>query len=124
MSILPLFDRADDEALAESAGRVWSVSELTALVKATLEGDFADVAVCGEVSNLARPRSGHVYFSLKDDGAQVRAVLWKADARRLVFELGDALAVRAWGAIDLATADQGMIDAPPRCQSAGRRSAR
>ena len=97
MSILPLFDRADDEALAGSPERVWSVSELTALVKATLEGDFADVAVCGEVSNLARPRSGHVYFSLKDDGAQVRAVLWKTDARRLVFELGDGLAVRAWG---------------------------
>ena len=93
MSILPLFDRAEDQA----DGRVWSVSELTALVKATLEGDFADLAVCGEVSNLARPRSGHVYFSLKDDGAQLRAVLWKADARRLVFDLTDGLAVRAWG---------------------------
>jgi exodeoxyribonuclease VII large subunit len=73
------------------------VSELTARIKATLERGFAEVAVRAEVSNLARPRSGHVYLVLKDDAAQIRAVLWKSDAQRLVFDLTDGLAVRASG---------------------------
>ncbi|HEX8198951.1 MAG TPA: exodeoxyribonuclease VII large subunit [Isosphaeraceae bacterium] len=88
---LPLFDRLD------AAVPLWSVSELTALVRETLQTGFAAIGLRGEISNLARPRSGHVYFCLKDDGAQVRAVLWRNDARRLVFDLADGLAVRAWG---------------------------
>ncbi len=90
MAGLPLFDRLEESALC-------SVSELTARIKATLEADFADVAVSGEVSNLSRPRSGHVYLSLKDDSAQVRAVIWKSTAQRLAFELTDGLSVRVWG---------------------------
>ena len=74
-----------------------SVSELTAQIKGVLELGFADVAVRAEVSNLARPRSGHLYFSLKDDSSQIRAVLWRSDAERLVFDLADGQAVRAWG---------------------------
>ncbi len=88
MAHLPLFDGLDEVA---------SVSELTARIKATLEGDFADVAVRGEVSNLSRPRSGHVYLSLKDDQAQIRAVVWKSAAQKIPFELADGLAVQAWG---------------------------
>ncbi len=90
MAGLPLFDGLGDPELC-------SVSELTAQIKATLEGDFADVAVSGEVSNLSRPRSGHVYLSLKDEGAQIGAVIWKSVAHRLPFELSDGMAVRAWG---------------------------
>src|SRR3954469_21378457 len=93
MASLPLFDRLD------VPGPLWSVSELTALVRETLEVGFAEIGLRGEVSNLSRPRSGHVYFCLKDDGAQIRAVLWRGDARRLVFDLADGLAVRAWGAL-------------------------
>jgi exodeoxyribonuclease VII large subunit len=93
MASLPLFDRLDAPA------PLWSVSELTALVREVLEAGFADVGLRGEISNLSRPRSGHVYFSLKDDAAQIRAVLWRSDARRLVFDLADGLAVRAWGAV-------------------------
>jgi exodeoxyribonuclease VII large subunit len=74
-----------------------SVSELTTRIKQTLEADFAEVALKGEVSNVAQPRSGHVYFTLKDDLASIRAVLWKSDARRLAFDLTDGLAVRALG---------------------------
>jgi exodeoxyribonuclease VII large subunit len=78
-----------------------TVSELTARIKATLELGFAEVALRGEVSNLARPRSGHVYLSLKDDSAQVRAVLWKSDAERLVFDLTDGLAVKVRGKLSV-----------------------
>jgi exodeoxyribonuclease VII large subunit len=74
-----------------------TVSELTAAVKDILEDAFLDVAVRGEVSGLSRPRSGHVYLSLKDDSASLRAVIWKSDARRIPFELTDGLAVRARG---------------------------
>lgn len=90
MAGLPLFDRIQEPALC-------SVSELTAQIKATLEGDFADVALVGEVSNLSRPRSGHVYLSLKDDSAQIRAVIWKNVAQRLPFDLADGLSVRVFG---------------------------
>ena len=78
-----------------------SVSELTARIKSTLELNFDDVIVRGEVSGLSRPRSGHVYLNLKDDSACLRAVLWKNTAQRLVFDLHDGLAVRAWGSINV-----------------------
>src|SRR3954469_12572788 len=74
MSFLSLFD--SDEAETP----FWTVSELTARVKSALERGFADVALQGEISNLSRPRSGHVYLCLKDEAAQVRAVIWKGDA--------------------------------------------
>ena len=89
MAFLPLFDSKDSEPA--------TVSDLTARIKATLEGDFANVKVRGEVSNLSRPRSGHVYLSLKDDSAQLRAVIWKSAAQKLAFELTDGLAVQVTG---------------------------
>ncbi len=76
-----------------------SVSELTARIKQALKTQFAEVALHGEVSNVSRPKSGHVYFTLKDDAASIRAVIWKSDARLLPFDLTDGLAVRAMGAL-------------------------
>src|SRR5205823_9812844 len=76
-----------------------TVTELTAQIKSTLEGEFADVMLRGEISNLSRPRSGHIYLGLKDDAASIRAVLWKSDAQRLVFDLADGLAVKVWGKV-------------------------
>jgi exodeoxyribonuclease VII large subunit len=95
MSSLSLFQF--DPAGDPSRPMLCTVSELTAQIKLVLEEGFAEVAVRAEVSNLARPRSGHIYLSLKDESAQIRAVLWKSEAQRLVFELADGLAVRAWG---------------------------
>ena len=69
MASLPLFDPIDDA----TRDWTWTVSELTARIRAALEGEFADVILCGEVSNLNRHSSGHVYFSLKDDAASIRA---------------------------------------------------
>lgn len=90
----PLFEQT-----ALAADGLWTVSELTAQLRALLEGEFGEVGLRGEISNLARPGSGHVYFRLKDDAAQIKAVLWRSDARRLAFELEDGLAVRAWGGL-------------------------
>jgi exodeoxyribonuclease VII large subunit len=74
-----------------------TVSSLTDRIKDALEADFAEVAVEGELSNLSRPKSGHVYFTLKDHSASLRGVMWKSDAQRLAFDLTDGLAVRILG---------------------------
>jgi exodeoxyribonuclease VII large subunit len=76
-----------------------SVTELTARIKQTLRTQFDAVALNAEVSNVARPKSGHVYFTLKDDGASIRAVIWRTDARLLAFDLTDGLSVRALGSL-------------------------
>ena len=78
-----------------------TVSELTAEIKLALESGFSDVTLRGEISNLARPRSGHVYLGLKDDAASIRAVLWKGEAQKLVFELADGMAVKVWGKLSV-----------------------
>jgi exodeoxyribonuclease VII large subunit len=80
---------------------VLSVSELTRLVKHVLESSFDAFWVRGEISNLSRPRSGHVYFTLKDDGAQIPAVLWRTHAGRLRFDLHDGMEVLCGGGIEV-----------------------
>lgn len=73
--------------------QVWTVSALTTAVKDELEQAFGYVYVEGEISNLARPRSGHAYMTLKDDRAQLRAVMWRSSVARLRFDLEDGLEV-------------------------------
>ncbi len=81
--------------------RVLSVCELTARIKDLLESSFPTVWVAGEVSNLARPGSGHCYFTLKDDRAQIRAAIWRNSAAKLRFDLHDGLEVICHGHIDV-----------------------
>ncbi len=81
--------------------RPLSVSELTSLIKGTLEADFSSVWVSGELSNVSRPHSGHVYLTLKDEGAQIRGVDWRSVASQLAFDLRDGLEVVCRGAIDV-----------------------
>ncbi len=78
-----------------------TVSELTAYIKGILEESLPSVWVTGEVSNLSRPRSGHVYLTLKDDGAQIRAVMWKSTASKLRFDLEEGQHVVAFGGIEV-----------------------
>ena len=59
-----------------------SVWELTSQIKDLMEAAFPAVWVTGEVSNFARPQSGHCYLTLKDDRAQLRAVIWRGVAVR------------------------------------------
>ncbi len=78
-----------------------SVSQLTLLIKETLENGFDALWVRGEVSNVSRPRSGHIYLSLKDEGAQISAVIWRGVAQRLPFEVKDGMEVLCGGGIDV-----------------------
>jgi exodeoxyribonuclease VII large subunit len=77
------------------------VSELTSLIKETLHEFFGGVWVSGELSDVSRPQSGHIYFTLKDATAQIRGVLWRSDAKRLRFDLEEGLEVICCGDIDV-----------------------
>ncbi len=78
-----------------------TVSQVTLRIRQQLENDptLQDVWVEGEISNLSRPVSGHVYFTLKDKNAALRCVMWKTDAARVRFNLRDGMAVEAHGKI-------------------------
>ncbi len=78
-----------------------TVSQLTQQVRELVESNFDQVACLGEISNLVRARSGHIYFTLKDENAQISAVMWKARAQRLKFELQDGLEVVLVGPIQI-----------------------
>jgi exodeoxyribonuclease VII large subunit len=93
----PFADPPDED----SKPTVLTVSELTAQIKEALEDGFPSVWVAGEISNLARPQSGHVYLTLKDDQAQMRAVMWRSAAARIRFDLEDGLEVVCRGSIDV-----------------------
>lgn len=94
---------AETAAESSTAGRqrVLTVTQLTAGLKDVLESSFPAVWVAGEISNFSRPSSGHCYFTLKDDGAQIRAVMWRGTASRLKFDLHDGLDVVCFGGIDV-----------------------
>jgi exodeoxyribonuclease VII large subunit len=79
----------------------WTVSKLTFYIRKLLEEDetLQDVWVQGEISNLSRPASGHVYFTLKDSSAALKCVMWKTSAARLGIPLQDGKAVEVHGKI-------------------------
>jgi exodeoxyribonuclease VII large subunit len=81
----------------------WTVTTLTRYLRQLLESDatLQAVWVQGEISNLARPASGHFYFTLKDSGASLRCVMWRSEAARLRLTLQDGLAVDVHGSISL-----------------------
>jgi len=83
----------------EATERPLSVSALTALVKELLEGSLPPVLVEGEISNCRPASSGHLYFSLKDRGAVLQAVMFRYRSKALGFEPADGTLVRARGSI-------------------------
>jgi exodeoxyribonuclease VII large subunit len=80
---------------------IWSVSDLTARVRDLLEGEFTDVFVQGEVSNAHAAQSGHLYFTLKDNRAQIRCVCFRTQLARLKFRPEDGLHVTVRGSISV-----------------------
>lgn len=90
-----------DEPLIHDGREIPSVSELSQRIKEALQIRFSSVWVCGEISDLSRPQSGHMYFTLKDAGAQIRGVIWRTTAARIKFPLEDGMEVICSGSIDL-----------------------
>ncbi|MGH7431200.1 MAG: exodeoxyribonuclease VII large subunit, partial [Candidatus Methylomirabilales bacterium] len=81
--------------------RIYSVSELTAELKALLENTFTGVWVEGEISNFKHHTSGHMYFTLKDERGQLRAVMFRGSNRGLQFRPEDGLAVIVFGNVTI-----------------------
>src|SRR5436190_21360655 len=73
--------------------RIFSVTELALLLRSALDSGVGTVWVAGEMSNLKRPASGHLYFTLKDDRAQLAAVMFRSAAQVLAFRPGDGMEV-------------------------------
>ena len=80
---------------------ILSVSQLNGRARVLLEDVFAQVWVEGEISNLAKPASGHLYFTLKDSQAQVRCALFRQNAARVRQALRDGLALKVRGKVSL-----------------------
>lgn len=90
-----------DELLRPEAAEVRQVTDLTRQIKASLEADFSRVWVQGEVSNLRRQSSGHLYFSLKDSGSQLPCVLFNRDAARQDFTIEEGMKILLLGDISV-----------------------
>lgn len=82
-------------------GAVWQVSSLTAALKHTIEDNFGNVTVEGEISNFRPASSGHLYFTLKDDSAQLRAVMFRSRAAYVMFKPRDGVKVQCTGALSV-----------------------
>ena len=81
--------------------RVLSISELTGIIKNLLEESVPPVTVEGEISNWRPASSGHVYFTLKDGGASIQAVMFRGKAVRLTFKPADGMLVKASGTLSV-----------------------
>ena len=82
---------------------VWTVADLNAYIRQLFELDYRlqDIDVAGEISNFTRASSGHLYFTLKDSGAQIRCVMWRNQAERLRFRPGEGDAVLVHGRVSV-----------------------
>ena len=81
--------------------RIWVVRELVAAVRTRLEREYTDIWVEGEISNFRAHDSGHLYFTLKDQDAQIRAVMFRSQARLLRFRPEDGMQVVLRGRVTI-----------------------
>jgi exodeoxyribonuclease VII large subunit len=81
--------------------RIMTVSELTAKIRDLLAKNFTDITVQGEISNCREAQSGHIYFTLKDDRAQVRCVFFKQQQRGIKFRPEDGLQMTVRGSLSV-----------------------
>ncbi|MFM8319349.1 MAG: exodeoxyribonuclease VII large subunit, partial [Chloroflexota bacterium] len=93
MTQLPLF----------SATPMWTITDLTRYLRVLLESDEAlqDLWVQGEVSNLSRPASGHLYFTIKDSASALKVVMWRSSVHRQSFLPRDGQAIEVHGSLNI-----------------------
>ncbi|MFT5193221.1 MAG: exodeoxyribonuclease VII large subunit [Candidatus Promineifilaceae bacterium] len=106
----------------DSSPTSWSVSEANGYIRDLFETDFRlrDIEVEGEISNFTRARSGHLYFTLKDDASQMKCVMWRSHAERLHFDPGGGDQVVVRGNISVYEAGGHYQLYATRLQPAGR----
>lgn len=88
------------ESISEKRN-VYSIAELTKKIKFILEENFSNIWVQGEISNCRKAASGHIYFTLKDEAAVIKTVLFRGYQRAVRFELADGLNVIVHGSVDV-----------------------
>ncbi len=81
--------------------KIYSISQLTKELKELLERSFSRIWVEGEISNYLKHTSGHRYFTLKDQNAQIKCVIWKWQGNSLIFEPQDGMKVKAFGQVTI-----------------------
>jgi len=90
-----------DAANFRDSPAILTVSEITAMIRGVLESAFTSLWIEGEIADLARARSGHIYFTLKDEGAQLPCVLWASTAGTIKFPLEDGQRVLCRGRLSV-----------------------
>ncbi|NCD31874.1 MAG: exodeoxyribonuclease VII large subunit [Spartobacteria bacterium] len=87
--------------MSDENRKVYRVTELTRLIKSLLESQFRSVWLEGEISNLRRPSSGHLYFTLKDATAQMRMVFFRGSQQYCTVQVKDGMKVRVYGNVSI-----------------------
>lgn len=85
--------------LRQTIEKFFTVSEITREIRTSLEHDFSNIKIIGEISNVRKPSSGHVYLTLKDGKSQLQAVIFRNAANKIKFELSDGIEVISFGSI-------------------------
>ena len=85
----------------EFRDKVYSVTEITGLIKNTLEEGFRNIRVSGEISNCRPSSTGHLYFTLKDKNSMISAVMFKGRQRGLTFTPKDGMLVNVSGSVSV-----------------------
>ena len=88
-------------SFAPAARRTWTVRDLVAAVRTHVEREYGDIWVEGEISNFRAHESGHLYFTLKDENAQIRVVMFRSSARLLRFRPENGMQVVARGRVTI-----------------------
>ena len=83
----------------EKIEKFFTVSQITRKIRASLEYNFSNVSILGEISNVRKPGSGHVYLTLKDKSSQLQAVVFRNIANKIKFELKDGMEVISFGSV-------------------------
>ena len=93
--------QSDDHKINNELGNIYTPTELNHEARLHLEAGFGRVWVEGEISNMSRPASGHIYFSLKDDKAQISCALFRSNTYGMNFKPENGMLVQARGRVSL-----------------------
>ena len=91
----------DKAGLDEPRQKIYSVVEITRQIKFLVEESFPALIVEGELSNLTRHSSGHIYFTLKDEHAQIKCVIWRMHASQIGCALNDGMKILVKGKLSV-----------------------
>lgn len=111
--------KAVDPRPASTPEEALSVYDINAKIKQTIESSLSSLWVAGEITDIARPRSGHLYFTLKDERAVLRGVMWRSVAERLPFDLDDGQSVLCYGDVEVYAARGSVQLVVRKCQPQG-----